>query len=155
MAPAQDSDAKSEGGDIPSYFKGVIDGPTFEQILEMDDDEDRDFSKSIVFDFFTQAENTFKEMDEAIEKKDFATLSSLGHYLKGSSATLGLTKVKDSCEKIQHLGAHKDETGDNEGYDDAETLTKIKVNVNVAQKEYKVAEKLLRRFFGEPVAESD
>lgn len=37
---------------------------TFEQILEMDDDEDeRDFSKSIVFGFFEQAEATFKKME--------------------------------------------------------------------------------------------
>ena len=41
-----------------------IDAPTFEQILEMDDDEEeREFSKSIVYDFFTQAETTFVKMD--------------------------------------------------------------------------------------------
>jgi len=41
-----------------------IDGPTFEQILEMDDEEDeREFSKSLVYDFFTQAETTFVNMD--------------------------------------------------------------------------------------------
>jgi len=41
-----------------------IDASTFEQILEMDDDEDeREFSKSIVYDFFTQAESTFEKMD--------------------------------------------------------------------------------------------
>lgn len=41
-----------------------IDGPTFEQILEMDDEEDeREFSKSLVYDFFTQAETTFVKMD--------------------------------------------------------------------------------------------
>lgn len=28
-----------------------------------DDEEEREFSKSIVYDFFTQAENTFKKMD--------------------------------------------------------------------------------------------
>jgi osomolarity two-component system phosphorelay intermediate protein YPD1 len=44
--------------------KDSIDGPTFEQILEMDDDEDeREFSKSLVYDFFTQAETTFVKMD--------------------------------------------------------------------------------------------
>jgi osomolarity two-component system phosphorelay intermediate protein YPD1 len=44
--------------------KDSIDQPTFEQILEMDDDEEeRDFSKSIVYDFFTQAESTFDKMD--------------------------------------------------------------------------------------------
>jgi osomolarity two-component system phosphorelay intermediate protein YPD1 len=43
-----------------------IDGPTFEQILEMDDEDDeheREFSKSLVYDFFTQAETTFTNMD--------------------------------------------------------------------------------------------
>jgi osomolarity two-component system phosphorelay intermediate protein YPD1 len=43
-----------------------IDGATFEQILEMDDDDDRDFSRSIVFDFFTQAESTFDKMDSCL-----------------------------------------------------------------------------------------
>ena len=47
--------------------------------------------------------------DGRSEKKDLDQLSHLGHFLKGSSATLGLTKVKDSCEKIQHYGQRRDE----------------------------------------------
>jgi osomolarity two-component system phosphorelay intermediate protein YPD1 len=43
-----------------------IDSVTFEQILEMDDDDEREFSKSIVFGFFEQAEQTFKKMDDAL-----------------------------------------------------------------------------------------
>ena len=43
-----------------------LDAATFEQILEMDDDEDRDFSRSIVFDFFSQAESTFDKMDSCL-----------------------------------------------------------------------------------------
>lgn len=43
-----------------------LDGATFEQILEMDDDDDRDFSRSIVFDFFTQADSTFEKMDQCL-----------------------------------------------------------------------------------------
>ncbi len=40
-----------------------IDPLIFEQILEMDDDEDdRDFSRSIVYGFFEQAEGTFDQM---------------------------------------------------------------------------------------------
>jgi len=35
-------------------------------------------------------------------QQDLQELSSLGHFLKGSSATLGLTKVKDMCEEMQH-----------------------------------------------------
>jgi osomolarity two-component system phosphorelay intermediate protein YPD1 len=45
----------------------MIDTATFEQILEMDDDEEeRDFSKSIVYGFFEQAEQTFKKMDASL-----------------------------------------------------------------------------------------
>lgn len=31
-----------------------------------DDEEEREFSKSIVYDFFAQAENTFDQMDAAL-----------------------------------------------------------------------------------------
>lgn len=57
---------QNEDGPIGlSDFGDNIDVATFEQILEMDDDEDeRDFSKSIVFDFFQQADSTFDKMDE-------------------------------------------------------------------------------------------
>ena len=42
-----------------------IDAATFEQILEMDeDDPSREFSRGIVFGFFEQAVNTFEKMDE-------------------------------------------------------------------------------------------
>jgi osomolarity two-component system phosphorelay intermediate protein YPD1 len=45
----------------------TIDPATFEQILEMDEDEvEREFSKSIVFDFFGQADSTFVKMDTSL-----------------------------------------------------------------------------------------
>lgn len=43
-----------------------IDKSTFEQILEMDDDEERDFSKGIVYGYFDQAEGTFGKMEKAL-----------------------------------------------------------------------------------------
>lgn len=40
---------------------------TFEQILDMDDDEeDKEFSKSIVYGFLEQAETTFDKMDASL-----------------------------------------------------------------------------------------
>lgn len=44
----------------------VLDMSTFNQILEMDEPDDHDFSFSIVFGFFEQAEDTFKGMDDAL-----------------------------------------------------------------------------------------
>ncbi len=83
------------------------------------------------------------------QKGDLAQLSSLGHFLKGSSATLGLTKVKDSCEKIQHYGAHKDESGTVDEPDDGKCLNRIKDTLSTVKVEYADVEKTLRRFFGD------
>ena len=60
--------SQSESGSIGLPDCGdSIDPLTFEQILEMDDDEDdREFSKSIVYGFFDQAEQTFVKMDSAL-----------------------------------------------------------------------------------------
>ncbi|KAF2741757.1 hpt domain-containing protein, partial [Sporormia fimetaria CBS 119925] len=132
--------------DIPGA-KDKIDPTTFEQILEMDDDEEeRDFSKSIVYDFFTQAESTFEKMDANLESKDLKTLSELGHFLKGSSATLGLTKVQASCEKIQHYGHKKDESGTKD-ITEEEGLSKLKTTIEQAKQEFREVEKVLKTFY--------
>ncbi|KAJ1842666.1 Phosphorelay intermediate protein [Coemansia sp. RSA 2703] len=36
--------------------------------------------------------------------KDLTKLSTLGHFLKGSSATIGVKKVQECCKRIQYLG---------------------------------------------------
>lgn len=84
-------------------------------------------------------------------KKDLKELSSLGHFLKGSSATLGLTKVKDSCEKIQHYGAGKDEAGVVDEPDDEVSLKHIQTTLTDVEADYAEVEKFLRRFYGEEV----
>lgn len=48
------------------HFGDGVDVNTFNQILEMDDADDREFSSTLVFDFFTQAEDTFSSMDDAL-----------------------------------------------------------------------------------------
>jgi len=148
-ATTQAQDVRSEDGSATGFpDTDLIDAATFEQILEMDDDEEeREFSKSIVYDFFTQAESTFQKMDQYLEKKDLDQLSALGHFLKGSSATLGLTKVKDSCEKIQNFGAHKDETGTTAEPDDEKSLKLCKATIEQAKTEFKEVEAALKRFY--------
>ncbi|PVH89344.1 histidine-phosphotransfer domain, HPT domain-containing protein [Cadophora sp. DSE1049] len=148
--PRHEPEDPSEEGSVGLPDLGdSIDAVTFEQILEMDDDEDdREFSRSIVFSFFEQAEQTFKKMDDALEEKDLATLSSLGHFLKGSSATLGLTKVKDSCEKIQHYGQKKDDEGTEDEPDEDKCLERIKDTLVTVKDEYAEVEKVLKKFYG-------
>lgn len=145
----KDEDRGSGNGDIMEIpgAKDKIDPATFEQILEMDDDEEeRDFSKSIVYDFFSQAESTFEKMDTSLAEKNLQTLSELGHFLKGSSATLGLTKVQDLCEKIQHYGHKKDESGTKD-ITEEEALTKLKTNIDEAKTEFKEVETVLKKFY--------
>jgi osomolarity two-component system, phosphorelay intermediate protein YPD1 len=60
---------------------------------------------------------------------------------------LGLTKVKDSCEKIQHFGAKKDETGSRDEPDDAKTLDKLKTTITQTKKDFHAIEQVLRRFY--------
>jgi len=129
---------------------GLIEMQPFQQILEMDDDEeDRDFSRSIVFDFFDQAEHTFSQMETSLKKKDLDNLSKLGHFLKGSSATIGLIKVRDACEKIQHYGQMKDETGNKDEPDEKVCLEKIDSEIDEAKSAYHEVEAELRKFYGE------
>lgn len=73
-------------------------------------------------------------------------LSSLGHFLKGSSATLGLVRVRDGCEKIQRFGKLENEDGSAEP--DAELcLQRIKEALAAVKTDYKVAESRLREFY--------
>ena len=81
------------------------------------------------------------------EKGDLSQLSSYGHFLKGSSATLGLTKVKDSCEKIQHYGARKDESGNPSNLSEEECLRRIRAILKDVKEEYKDAERVLKHFY--------
>ncbi|KAI0011694.1 histidine-phosphotransfer domain, HPT domain-containing protein [Xylariaceae sp. FL0662B] len=125
----------------------AVDILTFSQILEMDESEDdREFSKSIVFGFFEQAEETFDKMDTALEAKNLDELYRLGHFLKGSSATLGLTKVKDSCEKIQRYGKKENVDGTPEP-DESLCLSRITDTLKLVKADYKDVEQTLRTFF--------
>ncbi|KAF4617941.1 hypothetical protein D9613_006026 [Agrocybe pediades] len=139
--PEEDKDDNS-GTDL-------IDEETFNQLLELDEDEEtHDFSKPMVWDYFEQAVRTFGEMDEAFAAKDLKRLSSLGHFLKGSSAALGLSRVKNTCEKIQNTGNCRDEETGKDLTDEAalKVLARLLKRVKV---EYNEAEVWLKNFYGE------
>ncbi|KAI0205482.1 histidine-phosphotransfer domain, HPT domain-containing protein [Astrocystis sublimbata] len=145
---SKDQNDSSHDANMPD-LGDAIDTLVFSQILEMDDsEEDREFSKSIVYGFFEQAEETFEKMDTALEAKDLDELYRLGHFLKGSSATVGLTKVKDSCEKIQRYGKKENVDGSPEPNEDL-CLSRIKTTLSTVKSEYADAEKTLKNFFND------
>jgi len=121
----------------------IIDMAVFGEIQEMDDDDSHDFSRAIVEGFLDQATETFDSMDKALDGEDLEKLSELGHFLKGSSATLGLKKVKDECEKIQHFGQKKDDKGENDVPDEKVCLD----NIDHSLKEMKHEYEKVKRYF--------
>ncbi|KAI8325437.1 putative histidine phosphotransferase HPT1p [Martensiomyces pterosporus] len=129
---------------------GILDLEVFDQLISMDDEDD-EFSQQIVFNYFEQAESTFADMDRVGRlAKDLPRLSSLGHFLKGSSASIGVKRVRECCMHIQHLGNLQQANG--EGTVDAETALKdIVQELKVGKEEYKKAKEFLR-FFYEPDA---
>ncbi|KAF7967900.1 hypothetical protein HWV62_32573 [Athelia sp. TMB] len=124
----------------------TIDMDTFQQILDLDEDGTREFSRGMAWAYFSQVDSTFVDMDKAFDNKDLVQLSTLGHFLKGSSAALGVSKVQASCEKIQHYGQLRDEEEDKDlSKDDA--LGKIEPLLGVVKKEYNTAEKWMKAWF--------
>jgi osomolarity two-component system phosphorelay intermediate protein YPD1 len=131
-----------------------IDMAAFGQILEMDDPGENEFSTSILVGFFEQAQQTLKDMDEALVEKDLATLSSQGHFLKGSSATLGLIKIRDGCEKIQCYGKNENPDGNPEP-DDKVCLEHIADAIENVKRDYDAAETALKTFLEESTKDED
>jgi osomolarity two-component system phosphorelay intermediate protein YPD1 len=179
------SDVPDTGDGVPDLGNGV-DMETFSQILEMDDDGDRSFSKSLFVDFVAQAAETFTKIEESLyvtlsricvlpfslvvspwinvynyprsrattdvgwhhlrAKSDLKALSEQGHYLKGSSATLGLSKVQDSCEKIQRYGKKENADSTPEPNEDL-CLQRIRDTLVVLRADYDDVARELRRFY--------
>ena len=83
------------------------------------------------------------------QNRDLSKLSSLGHFLKGSSATLGLSKVRDSCERMQHLGQRKSDANALEAtQSDDWYLDRLSEVISAVKAEVHVVEQMLKRFYG-------
>ena len=89
------------------------------------------------------------------DNRECKKLSSLGHFLKGSSATLGVIGVREKCELIQNYGNLMDETGKALSSDDA--LSNIAAALEEAEVHYKQAQAWLKNWFEEarPKARAD
>lgn len=63
--------------DDTSDWGDNVDMALFDQILDMDDDEDdRTFTKGLVFGFLEQAEQTFDKMDAAVYRASWGLVSA-------------------------------------------------------------------------------
>lgn len=138
--------------------KVIIDSEMLRQLQELDDDDTHEFSRDLVHGYFKQAESTFLEMDAAFAARDLEQLSHHGHFLKGSSATLGIIQVQGICEKIQHLGQRTDPDKKAEikeaKLSPEEALAKIKPLLVRVKVECADAKKWLMNYYDTPEAGS-
>ncbi len=79
-------------------------------------------------------------------EKDLEELSKLGHFLKGSSATLGFNKVRDSCQIIQQYGHGLNLDGTPEP-DNEVCLKKIEDALKAVKTDFLDLEKTMKKFF--------
>ena len=77
-------------------------------------------------------------------KRDLSELADLGHFLKGSSAALGVIKVRSSCADIQDYGHLKEDANK---LTEAEAIVKITESLARAREEYGEAKRVLESFY--------
>ncbi|BAO41260.1 Phosphorelay intermediate protein YPD1 [Kluyveromyces marxianus] len=125
---------------IPDH---IINWDILNEIVSMDED-DAGFSQSLLIQFFEQAQSTFEKMEEHINTdKNLDQLGQLGHFLKGSSASLGLQRIAWVCERIQNYGQKKE----GPGISDEQYLQLIKQCLALSQTEFALAKEELGKFY--------
>jgi hypothetical protein len=108
---SHDQEAEIEGLD---ELNDIIDITTFKQLLEMDeevDDEDeRAFSREICLGQFSSLEATLEKIRPLVYAPDtsLSELSHWGHFLKGTPYTTGLHKMGRTAWEIQVVAAWRD-----------------------------------------------
>lgn len=70
----------------------------------------------------------------------------MGHFLKGSSAAVGVIRVRDSCEYMQHYGKKADKDGITELTEEV-ALEKLTKTLEEVKEDYKEAEAALTKFY--------
>jgi HPt (histidine-containing phosphotransfer) domain-containing protein len=61
--------------------------------------------KGIIDAFVTQLHDELKSINDAIDKKDYATIKSIAHTLKSSVSILGIVALAPVLQEIERLSA--------------------------------------------------
>jgi osomolarity two-component system phosphorelay intermediate protein YPD1 len=112
----------------------VIDEDIFQQLLEMDDDDQHEFTISILDDFFSQMDESMGKFNALMEQKDYDSVKKLGHYLKGSSGGVGAANIRDICEKIQHYDLNEPDVSKQEVYLQS-LVSRLPENTSIAKQQ--------------------
>jgi osomolarity two-component system, phosphorelay intermediate protein YPD1 len=65
-AHSHSSKQQQQGDWNAALTEDFLDATTFEQLLEMDDDDEREFSKGIVWNYFDQVKNSFAQIEKGM-----------------------------------------------------------------------------------------
>ncbi|PVV01069.1 hypothetical protein BB560_004528 [Smittium megazygosporum] len=122
----------------------ILDRNIFDQLVEMDDEE-HTFLSQIISNYFEQAESAFYQMHYCLETGDLESLSRLSHSLKGSSASIGLVRMKHACERLQILGKYQLEV--DSSVPTEHLIEAAKIELKATEIEYKKVEELFIYFF--------
>ncbi|AET40836.1 Ypd1p Ecym_6465 [Eremothecium cymbalariae DBVPG len=124
----------------------IINWDILNEIVSMDED-DPGFSQRLCLQYIDQAETTFEQIQSELdsENSSLANLSSLSHFLKGSSASLGLQRIAWACERIQNYG--KKGEGASSIAPDSYYIDLISEALNLAREEFNAARKELSKYY--------
>lgn len=120
---------------------------TFNQLLEMDDDNSRDFSQSIYTDFKADADFTFSSLDGSLSAGNLDALYKESRYLKSNAFALGLDKLGGSAYFIQHTAKNEDVDGNRLNQSEAALLQKIAKELPVTKDYFRVSCEIMDKFF--------
>ncbi|KAK0622768.1 hypothetical protein B0T14DRAFT_514442 [Immersiella caudata] len=129
-------------------FGDHVDMHKFQAVLDMDGEgEDREFSRTVVEEYFRQFEVAIDEIDAAIGSQDLHSLASLGSTLGGSSRSLGFTKIADGCSLVEENGIVSGRKVNADGGDTGVRLGKIQQAVLQMKPDFEEAKRLVLDFY--------
>ncbi|SCW03951.1 LAFE_0H02652g1_1 [Lachancea fermentati] len=124
----------------------VINWEILSEIVSMDEDNP-DFSKELIIQYIDQAETTFAHIEAELDGScDLTQLASLGHFLRGSSAALGLQRIAWACERIQNYGRKREGVVSGQE-DDAHFAGLIRQTLEQARLEFAAVRRELSKFY--------
>lgn len=127
--------------------EGVINWNTLNEIVSMDEDCP-EFSKELIIQYLDQASTTFDQIEQELQGNcDLQQLASLGHFLRGSSAALGLQRISWACERIQNLGRKREGGVDGQQMPDEHYAQLITSALQCARTEFDAAKAELSAFY--------
>ncbi|CAA0834789.1 Histidine-containing phosphotransfer protein 1 [Striga hermonthica] len=94
------------------FREGFLDGQ-FSQLQLLQDETNPDFVVEVVSLFFDDSDRLLNELFAALDEHsvDFKKLDAHVHQFKGSSASIGALRVKNSCIAFRNLCAEQNAEG--------------------------------------------